>query len=62
MLQVKTEIHRDIEQRFRKAMSFVRQLSGFKFKRLSRREEGYFWHYNYSGITEWSAGRRMQYD
>jgi hypothetical protein len=44
MLQMETEVHRDIEQRFRKPVPFVGQLPMLEFKRLSRGEESYFRH------------------
>ena len=61
MLQVKTVIHRNVEQRLRESMILVRQFSRLKFKRLSRREEGYFRHCNYSGIRAAYDGA-LEYD
>ena len=42
VLQMKPEIHRDVQQRFRLAVIFIRQLAGFKFKGFVGGKKSYF--------------------
>ena len=44
VLQMEAEIHRDIQQRFGLAMTFVGQFSGLKFECLTGWQEGHFRH------------------
>ena len=59
MFQMKTEIHRDIQQRFRQAVPLVGQLARFKFKRLIRGEESYLGHSPIVAVpyNRWVIGR-----
>ena len=52
MFEMKTEIHRDIEQRTGFSVVLIGQLARFKLKGLIRWQEGNFWHlHDYSGRT-----------
>lgn len=50
MFQMKSEIHRHIQQRFRLSMVFIRELATLELKRLIRRQKRNFRHCaNYTG-------------
>jgi hypothetical protein len=52
VFQMNAEIQRDVEQRFRLSMAFIRQLAGLEFNRFADREEGNLRHcLNYTSRT-----------
>ena len=50
VFQVDMAVDGDIQNGFRLTVIIVRQFAGFKFNCCILRQEGYFRHYNYSGI------------